>query len=59
MWPSGAELRIPCCAIGGDEFRRPRRGDAAGADLIAAVDGVFGATDIRAAVESYVRAFAA
>lgn len=54
-----AELRIPCCAIGGITPARAPELIAAGADLIAAVDGVFGATDIRAAVESYVRAFAA
>jgi thiamine-phosphate pyrophosphorylase len=54
-----AELRIPCCAIGGITPARAPELIAAGADLIAAVDGVFGAADIRAAVESYVRAFAA
>lgn len=54
-----AELRIPCCAIGGITPAHAADLVHAGADLIAAVEGIFGASDISAAVRSYARAFAA
>ena len=49
---------LPICAIGGIT---PANGAAlveAGADLLAAVDGVYGAADIEAAARAYARLFA-
>ena len=51
-------LRIPVCAIGGVTPDNAGILIAAGADLIAAVDGVFGAPDIAAAARAYSRLFA-
>lgn len=53
-----ATLAAPICAIGGVTPDNARLVIDAGADLVAAVDGVFGAHDIEAAARAYVRAFA-
>jgi thiamine-phosphate pyrophosphorylase len=49
------ELATPVCAIGGITPDNAPQVIAAGADLIAAVDGVFGAADIEAAARAYAR----
>lgn len=51
-----ARLRVPVCAIGGVTPANLGRLVMAGADLVAAVEGVFGATDIRAAARAYTEA---
>lgn len=50
-------LRIPVCAIGGITPENAAAVIAAGADLVAAVEGVFGAPDIAAAARAYARLF--
>ena len=50
-------LRAPICAIGGITPATAPLVIAAGADLVAAVDGVFGAADVEAAARAYTRAF--
>ena len=52
-----AALSIPICAIGGITPLNAPAVIAAGADLVAAVDGVFGALDVAAAARSYARLF--
>ena len=52
-----AALRIPICAIGGITPLNGAGVIAAGADLVAAVDGVFGALDVTAAARGYARLF--
>jgi thiamine-phosphate pyrophosphorylase len=52
-----ARLRLPICAIGGITPANGAKLIEAGADLIAAVDGVFGAPDIEAAARAYARLF--
>jgi thiamine-phosphate pyrophosphorylase len=52
-----AGLRIPACAIGGITPQNAPAVIEAGADLIAAVDGVFGQLDIAAAARGYARLF--
>ena len=54
-----AAVRVPICAIGGIEPGHVGAVVRAGADLIAAIDGVFGAADVRAAAQAYVAALAA
>lgn len=48
---------LPICAIGGITAERAPVLIEAGADLIAAVEGVFGAADISAAASAYARLF--
>lgn len=50
-------LRVPICAIGGVTPANARTLIDAGADLVAAVEGVFGARDIAAAARAYARLF--
>jgi len=50
-------LKIPLCAIGGITPANAAPLLEAGASLIAAVDGVFGATDIESAARDYSRLF--
>ena len=52
------QLRIPVCAIGG--VTPDNAGDliARGADMVAAVDGVFGAADVETRARQYARLFA-
>ena len=55
------QLRIPVCAIGGGTATNAPALIAAGADLVAAVEGVFGAgseAGIEAAAHAYARLFA-
>ena len=52
------QLRIPICAIGGVTPGNAAGLIAAGADLVAAVEGVFGAPDVEAAAGAYARLFA-
>ena len=52
-----AALRIPVCAIGGITPDNAPAVIEAGADLVAAVDGVFGALDVAGAARSYARLF--
>lgn len=52
-----AALKLPICAIGGILPGNAPPLLAAGADLIAAVDGVFGANDVRAAAAAYAGLF--
>ena len=52
------ELGVPVCSIGGIGPQHARELVAAGADLIAVVSGVFGATDPRASAKRYAEAFA-
>ncbi|MEW6168942.1 MAG: thiamine phosphate synthase, partial [Pseudomonadota bacterium] len=52
-----AALGVPICAIGGIT---PDNADTlidAGADLVAAIDGVFGAADVEGAARAYAHAF--
>lgn len=51
------QTALPICAIGGITADRQAPLIAAGADLIAAVDGVFAAPDIAAAAAAYARGF--
>ncbi|MDE2150494.1 MAG: thiamine phosphate synthase [Gammaproteobacteria bacterium] len=51
------EFDRPLCAIGGITPANAAPLLAAGADLIAAVDGVFGAADVRAAAAAYAKLF--
>lgn len=53
-----AQLRLPICAIGGITPARAPALVAAGADCVAAVDGVFGAADPERAARAYAAAFA-
>jgi thiamine-phosphate pyrophosphorylase len=50
-------LSVPICAIGGITPDRAPGLVAAGADLVAAVEGIFGAPDVEAAARAYARAF--
>lgn len=50
-------LRIPVCAIGGITPQLAPQAILAGADLIAAVDGLFGAASIEATAREYSRLF--
>ncbi|ROH88718.1 thiamine phosphate synthase [Stagnimonas aquatica] len=52
-----AELHLPICAIGGISPERAPPLVAAGADYVAAIEGLFGAADIRAAARAYAAAF--
>jgi thiamine-phosphate pyrophosphorylase len=52
-----AALTLPICAIGGLTPDNAAPLVAAGADLIAAVGGVFGAPDVEAAARRYARLF--
>ena len=56
---TGARRRIaiPICAIGGITPANAASLIAAGADMVAAVEGVFGATDIRRAAADYAALF--
>ncbi|MFT4047288.1 MAG: thiamine phosphate synthase, partial [Solimonas sp.] len=51
------ELDVALCAIGGLTPDNAGAVVAAGADLVAAVDGVFGAADVRAAARAYAGVF--
>ncbi|HWU68069.1 MAG TPA: thiamine phosphate synthase [Stenotrophobium sp.] len=51
-------LRLPVCVIGGITPDNAPALIAQGADLVAAVEGVFGAADIEAAARAYARLFA-
>ena len=50
-------LHIPICAIGGITPDNARPLVEAGAGMLAAVEGVFGAADIAAAARAYARLF--
>lgn len=52
-----AELTIPIAVIGGITAENGAALVAAGADLLAVVSGVFGATDIRSAARGYAQLF--
>ncbi|MDO9372383.1 MAG: thiamine phosphate synthase [Gammaproteobacteria bacterium] len=52
-----AELRIPIVAIGGITHATGARLIEAGADMLAVVEGVFGADDIRGAAHRYAQLF--
>lgn len=52
-----AALRIPICAIGGVTPETVPALLGAGADLVAAVEGVFGAIDVAATARAYARHF--
>ena len=52
-----AQLSLPICAIGGLTPDNARLAITAGADLVAAVGGVFGAADIEAAARAYTQLF--
>ncbi len=54
-----AQLVLPVCAIGGITIDNAAPLLAAGADYLAAIDGIFGAADIAAAVRGLVALFAA
>ena len=51
------QLRIPVCAIGGVTPQNAGDLIARGADMVAAVEGVFGVTDIEAAARHYAQLF--
>ena len=51
------KLRIPIVAIGGITPENGASLNAAGADALAVIEGVFGQADVRAAAERYVRLF--
>lgn len=53
-----AQLQIPICAIGGMTPQTAPAVIEAGADLVAAVEGVFGAPDVEAAARAFGRLFA-
>lgn len=48
---------LPICAIGGLTAANQASVIAAGADLVAAVEGVFGADDVESAARAYARGF--
>lgn len=50
-------LQIPICAIGGVTPQNAAALIACGADMVAAVEGVFGAADIQMAARAYARLF--
>ena len=50
-------LHIPICAIGGVTPANARPLVEAGAGMVAAVEGVFGARDVAAAARAYARLF--
>lgn len=50
-------LKIPVCAIGGVTPHNAGDLIARGADMVAAVEGIFGATDIEAAARQYAQLF--
>lgn len=50
-------LGLPVCAIGGITPDNAAQVIAAGADLVAAIDGIFGAPDIEQAARAYAGAF--
>jgi len=52
-----AELQIPICVIGGLTPANAAPLVAAGADMVAAVEGVFGAADVAAAAQAYQQCF--
>jgi thiamine-phosphate pyrophosphorylase len=52
-----AALRVPIVAIGGITPENGGALIAAGADLLAVIDGVFGQPDIRAAAARYAKLF--
>lgn len=52
-----ASLRVPLCAIGGITPELAPQVIAAGADLVAAVEGVFGVRDVEAAARAYATQF--
>lgn len=52
-----AELSLPICVIGGITPANAAPLLAAGADMVAAVEGVFGAADVAAAAAEYSRLF--
>ena len=52
-----AQLHIPICAIGGLTPANARPVIEAGAAMIAAVEGVFGAPDVEGAARAYARLF--
>ena len=52
-----ATLRVPICAIGGITAERAPEVVAAGADLVAAVEGVFAAPDVETAARAYAALF--
>jgi thiamine-phosphate pyrophosphorylase len=52
-----ARLHVPICAIGGITPANARPLVEAGAGMVAAVEGVFGAVDIAAAARAYARLF--
>ena len=54
-----AETGLTVCAIGGISAERAPTLIAAGADLLAVIDDLFGAEDIRARAAGYAEAFAA
>jgi thiamine-phosphate pyrophosphorylase len=51
------QLRIPLCAIGGVTPQNASALIERGADMVAAVEGVFGAADIEAAARGYAQFF--
>jgi thiamine-phosphate pyrophosphorylase len=51
------QLRIPLCAIGGVTPQNASALIERGADMVAAVEGVFGADDIEAAARAYAQLF--
>jgi thiamine-phosphate pyrophosphorylase len=53
------QLRIPVCAIGGVTPHNAGDLIARGADMVAAVDGIFGASNIELAARGYAKLFAA
>lgn len=53
-----AHLNIPVCAIGGITPHNAAELTKLGADMVAAVEGVFGAADIEVAAREYSRLFA-
>lgn len=52
-----AVLSLPICVIGGMTPENAAPLVAAGADMVAAVDGVFGAVDVAGAARAYARLF--
>lgn len=52
-----AVLKLPICVIGGMTPDNAAPLVAAGADMVAAVDGVFGAVDVAGAARAYARLF--
>ncbi|MES0874897.1 thiamine phosphate synthase [Sinimarinibacterium thermocellulolyticum] len=53
-----ARWNVTICGIGGISAALAPQVIAAGADLVAAIDGVFGAADVEAAARAYASAFA-